>query len=330
MQRQSSTRKHDNGRSDAPIPCALVCVRSPEEIEYARLRVALDVRRRRMSELEHAVAPLQRAFERFERTYNSRLEPAQRALREVEAEIAQCESRIARIHARIVSDPEGILGDLFSRDELRDIGSMFDVEPDAWQEWQEWHDRQEAARRRDETGQERHQRERLHHERFEPRRRRLSTADDAELRTRYRALARRFHPDLARSDEERHHRQEMMHRVNAAWHARDLGALRALAQEAERAGIDWAERPLASRLAWTRRECVHLDGMITGMTDRLASLRTSATLPLWMNPTLAETVITQRLAYLATELDRARERLESAKQAFRRALAAFALDRDVA
>jgi len=329
MQRQSSHRKRDTGQRATPT-CALVCVRTPDEIEHARLRVALDVRRRRMAELEATVAPLERAFERFERTYIARLEPAQRELREVEDEIARCESRIARIHARIVSDPEGVLGDLFSRDELREIGTMFDGEPDAWQEWQEWHDRQEASRRRDETGQERHHRERLRYERFEPRRRRLSTADDAELRTRYRALARRFHPDLARGDEDRQLRQDMMHRVNAAWHARDLAALRALAQEAERAGLDWEDRPLASRLAWTRRECSRLDGVIDGLADRLSSLRTSATLPLWMNPSLAETVIAQRLAHLATELERARERLETTRQAFRQALAAFALDRDVA
>ena len=332
MQRQSSSHNRENGRRAAPTGCALVCVRSADEVEYARLRVALDVRRRRMGELEAAVAPLQRAFERFEQTYNARLEPAQHALREVEAEIAQCESRIARIHARIVADPEGVLGDLFSRDELRDIGTMFDVDASAWQEWQEWHDRQETmtARHEREHPHEWHRRERLRSERFEPRRRRLSASDETELRARYRALARRFHPDLARSDEERQIRQEMMHRINAAWHARDLGALRALAQEAERAGLDWEERPLASRLAWTRRECVRLDGVIGGLAERLASLRASATLPLWMNPSLAETVIAQRLAHLASELDRARERLDATKHAFRQALAAFALDRDVA
>lgn len=330
MQTQASSRRLQNGRPAAPIPRALVCVRTAEEVEYARWRVALDVRRRRMGELEAAVAPLQRAFEQFEQTYNTRLEPAQRALREVEAEIAQCESRIARIHARIVSDPEGVLGDLFSRDELREIGAMFDVDASAWQEWQEWHDRQEAAKRRDELPHERHRRERLHHERFEPRRRRLAAGDEAELRARYRALARRFHPDLARGAEDRHYRQEMMHRVNAAWHARDLAALRALAQEVERAGLDWEERPLASRLAWTRRECARLDGVIGGLAERLAALRASATLPLWMNPTLAETVIAQRLVHLASELDRARERLDAVRQAFRQALAAFALDRDVA
>jgi hypothetical protein len=66
------------------------------------------------------------------------------------------------------------------------------------------------------------------------------------------------------------------------------------------------------------------------LAERLASLRASATLPLWMNPSLAETVIAQRLAHLASELDRARERLDATKQAFRQALAAFALDRDVA
>lgn len=332
MQTQSSNRRSERARRAVPGAGALVFVRTPEEIEYARLRIALDVRRRRMDELEATVAPLQRAFEQFEQTYNAHLEPAQRALREVEAEIAQCESRIARIHARIVSDPEGVLGDLFSRDELRDIGTMFDIDPVAWQEWQEWHDRQDAGQGRGhhERANGRHRWEHGSDERFEPRRRRLPASEEAELRARYRALARRFHPDLACGDEDRRYRQEMMHRVNAAWQARDLGALRALAQEAERACLDWSERPLASRLEWTRRECSRLDGVIVGLMDRLASLRASATLPLWMNPTLAETVIAQRLTYLASELERARERLDAVKQSFRQALAAFALDRDVA
>jgi hypothetical protein len=209
---------------------------------------------------------------------------------------------------------------------------MFDIDPVAWQEWQEWQNRQDAAQGRGhhERANGRHRWDYASDERFEPRRRRLPASEEAELRARYRALARRFHPDLASGDEDRHYRQEMMHRVNAAWHARDLGALRALAQEAERACLDWSERPLASRLEWTRRECGRLDGVIVGLADRLASLRASATLPLWMNPTLAETVIAQRLLYLASELERARERLDAVKQSFRRALAAFALDRDVA
>ncbi len=56
-------------------------------------------------------------------------------------------------------------------------------------------------------------------------------AEDGELRTLYRSLAKRFHPDLAADPSEKPWREELMARVNAAYSAQDLAALRQLANE---------------------------------------------------------------------------------------------------
>ncbi len=295
-----------------------------EDVEYARLLVDLDVRRARLADLEAEVAPLEDAFARFEHASSFRVGVVQRALHDVEEEIARFEGRIARIHARMVADPACVLGDLFSRDELHEIGRLFHVDPGAW------HDAEQNRFERDREQWESHHRERTRHERFEPQRPTLATDVEREARQCYHALARRFHPDLAGDDEDRRRRQAMMLRVNAAWHARDLAALRAIADATDHEHPDWHTRPAASRLAWARRERSRLDGAITGLKERLAALRGSATLPLWMNPSLAETVLLRRVAHLTSELERARERLDAAKEAFRQALATFAVDRDVA
>ena len=54
---------------------------------------------------------------------------------------------------------------------------------------------------------------------------------EAELKTLYRALAKRFHPDLANDASEKPWREEIMSRVNDAYRAQDLAALRQLASE---------------------------------------------------------------------------------------------------
>jgi hypothetical protein len=55
--------------------------------------------------------------------------------------------------------------------------------------------------------------------------------DEAALRALYRALAKRFHPDLAADASEKPWREQLMARVNDAYSAQDFAALRRLADE---------------------------------------------------------------------------------------------------
>jgi hypothetical protein len=59
----------------------------------------------------------------------------------------------------------------------------------------------------------------------------LSPENEARLKTLYRQLCRRFHPDLAQDQAERLCRTEMMAEINAAYTARDLGELESLSAQ---------------------------------------------------------------------------------------------------
>lgn len=296
-----------------PVQCALVRVVSTDEAEYCRLLIDLDVRRRRITDLETEIAPLLNAFETFERTYDARIGPVQRELRETEQKIGEFEAKIARIHARMVADPDGLLGDLFSRDELREIGDLFGVDASEWFGEEQGRFEQEYSYQAEDFASSR------------PHRRRPD-AVEAELRTLYHTLARRFHPDLAMDEEDRERRQAFMLRVNTAWRERDLQTLRDLCHQTERDQPEWTERSTRERVAWARTERSRLDQTIANLVARLHHLRSSSTLPLWMNPSLAETVIIRRLAHFSAELEIAKARLASVQEAFRKALASFALD----
>jgi len=61
-----------------------------------------------------------------------------------------------------------------------------------------------------------------------------SEPQQGELRSLYRELAKRFHPDLTTDLKLKPWREEMMAKVNLAYESNDLGALRALQQQVER------------------------------------------------------------------------------------------------
>ncbi len=61
----------------------------------------------------------------------------------------------------------------------------------------------------------------------------MDDASDLELGAIYRALARRCHPDLAKSEDDRRRHEVLMQRINKANSARDLQTLRDIARELE-------------------------------------------------------------------------------------------------
>lgn len=89
-----------------------------------------------------------------------------------------------------------------------------------------------------------------------------SAAPVPAIRDLYRALCRRFHPDLAQEEGERAWRNDVMVAVNAAYAARDLAQLRAIAARPPRAA------PLRPPAAAPSPEAV-----VTALAERLAHLR---------------------------------------------------------
>jgi hypothetical protein len=249
-------------------------------------------------------------------------------LRTLRDQIELMEHRTVRIHARLVADPDGMLGDLFTPEELKEIGEMFGIEiPPSWfgrEEEAAREERERTWRYYQSTNQNQAEEEEILRRMQRQHRRRLPQEERDEIRTLYRSLARLCHPDLATDEADLARRQELMLRINEAWHAQDIDALRAVEQDriglfGWRALTNWAERVL-----WARRECARLDQQVIAMTERLRALRASDTFPLWFNPTLGNSVISQRAVSLRIDIANAHHRLDEAKDAFRQALQHYA------
>jgi hypothetical protein len=307
---------------------ALVPAKSREEHEYTRLLIDIETLKGEIVELETAISPLEHALEKFEWEYQARLGAMLAELRDLQAATERIEHRTARIHARMVCDPGGLLGDLFDREELTDIGEMFGIDiPESWfgpprEEPQE--DRGWNFAGNQNTGEEEILR------RLQRQRQRPAAAADPEARKLYRDLARRFHPDLAADELERGTRQEMMLRINAAWQDRDYAALKRIFNETEHLLPGWHRSRLAVRLNWAKREAARLDERIAALKERLRTLRSSDTFPLWFNPQLGNSVIARQALALRSDIVEQTERLTAAKEAFRQALHAFAVASNVA
>lgn len=309
---------------------SLIHVPSHDGQNYDNLLRGIESRTAQLADLNAEIAPLLRALEGFEWQYNSTLGGPQRELRQLRQQRETIEDWTTRIHARMAADPDHVMGDLFNEEELRQIGALFGVElPESWFESAR---EAEARRRREDRdngffdGNAAEEEEILRRMLRGGRANREPLADEVEqeIRSLHRSLARRFHPDLADTEAERLLCEEMMLRINEAWHNRDLTDLRALDQQSSHLAGTSAERGILRRIHWAQQECVRLDGLIDGLTTKLAALRGSSTFPLWFNPALARTVIAQRASVLQMDLSTEGQYLEESKHAFQHALASYA------
>jgi hypothetical protein len=111
---------------------------------------------------------------------------------------------------------------------------------------------------------------------------------DGAIKRMFRALARRFHPDFARDNDDRARRNEIMIRINEAYAARDFEALQALAAQPDVAtsavslaamSLRHLERVLSNaqervdELESLRATLMHGDMMKLKIEEKLASAR---------------------------------------------------------
>ncbi len=100
---------------------------------------------------------------------------------------------------------------------------------------------------------------------------------EEQIKTLFRELARRFHPDLTSDPVEKKWREEIMTRVNQAYANRDLKALRALAEQPDRE-INAEEQTHEQEIAFLKAELKRLDGVIADLKARIHHLEES---PAW-------------------------------------------------
>lgn len=261
----------------------MVRVVSPEEEAYERHLVEIEELRRRVVELQLELEGLRLAVGRFEAEYHARVGALFVELDRLRLAIAEYERRILRLRADPRLDPVRM------EEEIR----------------AEFHDRYEEIRSAEEEAR-RH--ERAVHD--EPDRPDLDEPAEEDLRALYRDLAKRYHPDLARTDEERSRREDVMRRVNAAFNRRDIAALRTIEQEAATEDPAFDARPIGEKLIWATREVTRLGRVIAYLADELAAVRRTDAFRLWRRQDAGEGVVEALELDLREEIDTARDRMD--------------------
>lgn len=261
---------------------AIVRTQTPEEREYGRYLLDIEARKQRAADLQAELEALKVQLGRFEVGYHARVGSLFIELDRLRLAISEYERRIARLE----SDPTG--------DPTR-------VEADITAEFAEQREHARAAEEQAQRFEQEYQRERE--------RPALDDGTTAEISQLYRALAKRYHPDLARSEDERLRRAPLMQRVNAAMRERDLEALRTLSREAEVNDPAFEARSVGERLVWAIREVARLDGVIAALEADLGAVRASETYALWQRQNSGEAVLETLEIELRTQISAERARM---------------------
>ncbi len=106
-----------------------------------------------------------------------------------------------------------------------------------------------------------------------------------QLQPLYRALVKRCHPDLARTEAERRRNEALMRPINTAFAAKDLVALRRIGVDVGLASVapaaSSAASPPVDNAGWLRAELGQWDRLITSVEARQAARHSERSYHLW-------------------------------------------------
>jgi DNA repair exonuclease SbcCD ATPase subunit len=232
----------------------LVRVITEEELEYAARVVAIEQRKRNNAELQRELDELSDALNQFEQQYRTRLAGVHTEIDRLRNDINDYRDRIAYLRVRAASR-EAMPPDPPPTDDPNDEQPNFE--------------QVSGTRKRPVVDRE--------------------TME--ELRGIYRDLAKRYHPDLATTEDDRHQREALMLRINDAYSSRNLAALQAIARETERDDPGFGLRPITQRLIWARLELGRLDEAAARIQAQMETLRASRTYDYWHSVELIDDAI---------------------------------------
>lgn len=264
---------------------AIVAAQSQESRDYARLLVEIEIRKRRLVSLDAERGTLERALSKFAVDLKGRVGGIRAELKRVRLQIAEYRRRIERLKGDETLDPATV---------EREVAEEFAERIRAGEA------SEEASRREGATI----DRPRRSH--------RLDAETEAEIVRVYRALAKRFHPDLAKNERERARRTEFMLRINVAYSERDLLLLQTIAKDAEADDPGAPSLSEAERVSWAHRVIARLDMQITDLEAQLNLLRQSETYTLWHSPDSSQQSLVDLEARVRERLTRERDRLDEA------------------
>lgn len=257
-----------------------------DELELARLQVELESRRSEFEHLETERDALEIALTRFAADVKARIGDVKDEIRHIRRELEEMRMRIARLRA----DP---------------LATPADVERDVAEEMAQAEAELNGEFINPNNG---NGRGGAH----SPTRPMSSIETEAEVLRLYRELAKRHHPDLARSAAERERRADLMLRVNVAYRDRDLATLRSIYLEVQLDSPLSSEELCRQRLAWTRNEIARLDREIRMLIKRMETLTTTDTYSLWRSAERGEPALDDLALRTRQRLARERERLDDA------------------
>ena len=143
---------------------------------------------------------------------------------------------------------------------------------------------------------------------------------DEIIRT-YRLLAKRHHPDLATTPQERERRTELMLRINIAYRDHNLAALQSLLLEIH------GDLPLTQfeltrqRISWTKHELATVQKEMRATERRINALLMSETYSLWRAELESQTALDDLERRTRERLQRERARLDEASSQYARVAA---------
>jgi hypothetical protein len=264
---------------------AIVAAQSQESRDYARLLVEIEIRKRRLALLDAERGALERALSKFAVDLKGRVGGIRAELKRVRLQIAEYRRRIERLKGDETLDPATV---------EREVAEEFAERIRAGEA------SEEASRREGATI----DRPRRSH--------RLDAETEAEIVRVYRALAKRFHPDLAKNERERARRTEFMLRINVAYSERDLLLLQTIAKDAEADEPGAPSLSEAERVSWAHRVIARLDMQVADLEAQLNLLRQSETYTLWHSPDSSQQSLVDLEARVRERLTRERDRLDEA------------------
>jgi hypothetical protein len=136
------------------------------------------------------------------------------------------------------------------------------------------------------------------------------TADtEVQIKALYRDLAKRYHPDLAATEEERAWRTPRMAEVNVAYAARDLAALQRLASMPD-APAPAAQSSRESLIAQLRREIDRLDELIERLEREFDELANTPALQMQLDASMGKRAGRDLIGEAVADLQREIRELE--------------------
>lgn len=234
------------GRRSGGLRRALERARDPE---LGGLEDALSERRGRVAELELELFELRSELAEFEAQLNRRLGPLEARRNQLREQLRAARMQAAR------------------RAQWGDRADSDDIPEDVIEQFRKtWRRSGTVPRTRKPT--------------------KISAQEEQEIKRIYRALAKRFHPDLTTDPQEKARREEIMAQVNQAYSDKNLAKLRTLQSKPDahaRADQQTREKKLADMRAEVRR----LDGVILNLETTLRNLTNSRLVQLKLEASFA-------------------------------------------